>query len=690
MTDLPPGLDELPAERQAEILARRLHRAEAALREAESALEGRMRALDKANRDLTLREEELVRRLDIESRQLLSAQRTAGIASIYAAPGEPVAASPQLASILGLPADQPVSPESVLTVVYPLDRARILAASNAFYSTMAANTDHIFDHRITTKAGEIRWLRWALRRVPDLNSGKYEVFGTVRDITETRKNERNVRAHQLLAERRVKTLDRMMLQLEQANREVEAAMRVRTRFLSAMGHQIRTPLNALSGTLALIAGSDLDAENRERLEMAMRANDVLTSLLDDMIEGGDTDASSIELTKAPVDLSAAIDQTATYWQLSAKGERIVTHVSSDVPEYVLADPVRLRELFDLLIPLALEGTGTVRLSADRSGSGEVLLSFQSGVDWNLLREQQQTGGMSTGLRVAERIVTAMSGTLAVDEGDAGKLSVRVPMPRTNAPSAAPVERLRTSDGEAPLILVAEDTESNRYVITGLLTSFGCRSRTVENGAEALAAVEEEQFDAILMDVQMPIMSGEEATRQIRASQGPEARTPIIGVTAHSLQSERDRLLASGMSACLSKPVRPNELKAALKTAFAARSEARGDTALFDMEAFRLAFVSLPAAYRERFLDAAVKDVRDYSRDLTLAAEQGDEEGARRAAHSLKAVSVNIGAVAILERIAEFRGSDFTDRSSTVPALNAAVADTLSACGDLFRSTINNQ
>lgn len=139
--------------------------------------------------------------------------------------------------------------------------------------------------------------------------------------------------------------------------------------------------------------------------------------------------------------------------------------------------------------------------------------------------------------------------------------------------------------DRPRVLLAEDTESNRYVVERLLAEMGCDVTSVENGAAAVEAVRREHYDAILMDVMMPIMNGEQATQAIRALPGPAARTPIIGVTAHSLQSERERLLSAGMTACLPKPVRKDALDTAIRTALISGRGGGKSAARFDHDLF---------------------------------------------------------------------------------------------------------
>ena len=215
-------------------------------------LERRMRELDHANTELRKREGELVERLDIENRKLLSAQRLAGMATIYAAPNREFTASSNLAILLGLPEGTEVSMERLATAVHPLDRQRFLRVARDSYASLKPDEDHTFQHRILRPDAEMRWLEWHVRRESTSTTGAFVIFATVSDITENRTNARRVRALQLRAERRVKELDRLTDALRKAQDETRYALEQRNRFISDMAHRIRTPMGGLTGAMELL------------------------------------------------------------------------------------------------------------------------------------------------------------------------------------------------------------------------------------------------------------------------------------------------------------------------------------------------------------------------------------------------------------------------------------------------------
>ncbi|MEM7702381.1 MAG: response regulator [Pseudomonadota bacterium] len=547
-------LEDLPLEEQLRILKARHDRAQMALEDAETALEGRMRELDAANKQLSQRESELVERLDIESRQLLAALSTANMATIYGETGKAFSASEGSANLLGLPAQDNATIEHLVGAIHPLDRSRIMRSGVDFFTAMAAGVDHRFEHRIIRyDTGETRWLSWVLRREKSEGNRPSAVYGTVRDITEARSNERTVRALQLRAQRRVLQLDRLSAQLTQEQRKTEEALRARNEFLTEMAHEIRTPLNSLNGGLELL--SDTVGPGSKDLEVVQEATDQLVAIATRLIEQAGQDQNVLELAPA----------------------------------------------------------------AMRDASEEA------------------------------------------DEINAHK----------------------------PRVLVAEDTESNRYVIERLLETIGCETVIVGNGVEAVEAVRHQNFDLVLMDVMMPIMDGEQATQAIRAMAGPASRTPIIGVTAHSLQAERERLLSAGMTACLAKPVRREALETAIRTAMIGREAVQPLNARFDHELFQRAFLDLPAAYRDRMREAAKKDISDYAEEALRAAKVGDEEALSKAAHSLKGVSLNVGAIGVVEELSRYREKLADDPSFSSANLRSEIAASLLAFDDLYRALVED-
>ncbi|WP_083508317.1 response regulator [Erythrobacter sp. AP23] len=544
---------DIPADRMVEILTARLDRSERALRDAETALESRMKELYRANQELRLRENDLARKLEIESALLLGALSNAQMATAYGERDRGFTVSDSAGSILGTPEGEEATLEKLVEAIHPLDRDRIMREGIQFFRDRTTGVAHRYEHRIIRQDnGETRWLRWSIKREPGTEERPSHIVAMVRDITEERRNERSVRALQLRAERRVRELATLQLELAAAKTQVEDALNARNRFISEMAHAIRTPLASLTGGLELLE-TYVHEDGAKDLAVAREAAEQLGELASRLIE------------------EAAAD---------------------DGKHPVLAQD-----------PPAMETPGAAEGIPDR-----------------------------------------------------------------------------------PRVLLAEDTESNRYVVERLLAELGCDVTSVENGAAAVEAVRREGFDLVVMDVMMPIMNGEQATQAIRALAGPAARTPIIGATAHSLQSERERLLAAGMTACLAKPVRKDALETAIRTALISGRDVRRNEARFDHELFRRTFSELPSAYRKRMRDAAKTDITKYASDVLSAVETDAEEALSKAAHSLTGVALNIGAIGIVEELSAYREAR-RDGEASIEAFREAVAACLLAVDDLYEALV---
>ena len=215
-------MEDLPPQRRAEILAARLERSQRALSDAENALESRMKQLFRANQDLSLRESELARKLEIESTLLLGALSTIGMATVYGERERGFTLSEGANAILGLPDGEAATVERLVAALHPLDRDRIVREGRRFFSEKAAGVPHVYEHRIIRYGdGETRWLSWSITREESREGRPAYLLATVRDITEERQNKRQVRALQLRAERRVAELASLQSELAAAKERVE-------------------------------------------------------------------------------------------------------------------------------------------------------------------------------------------------------------------------------------------------------------------------------------------------------------------------------------------------------------------------------------------------------------------------------------------------------------------------------------
>lgn len=377
---------------------------------------------------------------------------------------------------------------------------------------------------------------------------------------------------------------------EEERRRAEVASAAKSDFLAVVSHEIRTPMNAVISAANLLRRTRLDREQRDHVGMLMDAGDVLMGLLNDVLDFSKIEAGRMQLDIAEVNLDDRLNALRRLWEPKAleNGVRLRIEIDDDVPEVVRADPLRLQQiLFNLLsnavkftsrgeivvtvrwapegrLDIAVRDTGR-GIPADRLAG--VFNSFEQ-ADAGTTRRY---GGTGLGLAISRRLAELMGGALTAEseEGKGSTFTLSLPVEAASGRTAEPGrEEAVAASLAGRRILAAEDHEVNRRILGLLLEPHGCRLTLVENGEEAVEAAAVERFDVILMDMQMPVMDGLEATRRIRTG-GVNAETPIIALTANATDGHRSAWEAAGVYAYLTKPIDPAQLTETLAAAASA-------------------------------------------------------------------------------------------------------------------------
>jgi PAS domain S-box-containing protein len=455
------------------------------------------------------------------------------------------------------------------------------------------------------------------------------------------------------------------------------ASRLKSEFLAAVSHELRGPLGAMVAAADVLLKQPLAAGQREQVQAVDRSGRLLLGRLDDIEDFSRAEGGRLELETSEFDLVALLNQVVPSFteQARARGLGFACEITSEMAGLWRGDPVRLLQVLGHLIGNAFkftaEGEVRVRVGLAGSGSGAAVRFEVVDTGIGIAHEAQervfqafsevegQTGrrsGTGLGLALCRRLSEAMGGEIGLlsEVGEGSTFWVTLPLlrPEGDEGGAAAARRLR--------VLVVEDNAINQRVAVALLKSLDYDYKVVENGVDAVQECENGIFDAVLMDCQMPEMDGYKATAWIRAREGPARRTPIIALTASGSTGDRERCLAAGMDDYLAKPVRRDQLAAALHKWVrpAGESPAAGtprfgarlyalpvDHPLRALEAQGLA--SVAGEIIDLFLESAPLRLQEL-RALQRAVEH---DALRAVAHSLRGASVQMGLRAMADLLA---------------------------------------
>jgi len=478
--------------------------------------------------------------------------------------------------------------------------------------------------------------------------------------------------------------------LRAANAKAEEASRTKGEFLANMSHEIRTPMNSVIGMARLALSRETDSRQLDYLEKILMSGEHLLGIIDDILDFSKIEAGKFQIENANLDLRSVMDSLASLMggKAAAKGLKLIVEVDPALPVRLRGDPLRLRQVLLNFADNAIKFTaqGEVAISARKVGEGsdgcEVRFEVRdSGIGMNatelamLFRSFQQTdgsvtrkyGGTGLGLSISKRLVELMGGEVGVasEPGRGSTFWFRLRLDdgvQDGAPVMPPASDRRETQSalRSTRILLAENNLFNQQVAREFLELAGCVVQVANDGAEALALLRREHFDCVLMDVQMPVMDGLEATRQIRANPA-FATMPVIALTANALEEERQHCVNAGMNDFITKPVRPEILYATLAKWLSRQmpplsvpngrkevmKDARQQTAAMDFSVL----AELVGGDREKMRRLAYKflDTTRQDMDKVAAALAGNDAAQLKAmGHHIKSPAAMMGAMGFAE------------------------------------------
>ena len=496
--------------------------------------------------------------------------------------------------------------------------------------------------------------------------------------------------HQLHQRRR--SLERQAQDLDRARREAEQASEAKSVFLANMSHEVRTPFHGLMGMLSILRETGLTPRQLDCLRTATESADHLLAILNDILDMSQLETGRLAVNPAPLDLRGLLRDVEALIRPQAHSKSLALHVQTDpaLPEGIVGDTTRIKQILINLLSNAIKFSdrGAVLLDV-RGGTDEhggALLLFvvtDTGMGMDEVTRRQlfhrfvrgngshsrRHGGTGLGLEISRGLARLMGGEITASSrpGEGSVFTFSLPWQAHEASAAdAPAVTDITAHHPATQrlrVLVAEDHPVNREYMAALLDNLGHLAHFTANGEEAVLAVQQHDFDLVLMDLHMPVLDGLGATRAIRALPNRTAATlPIVALTADALELTRQRCLVAGVNDFLTKPVSPQKLASSLRRLFGSAVCDGGDSSaappgpptahapdgapVVDEAALQMALHAMPRDRLAGLIDAYLNQGPQTVQRLRAAVRDAQPLELRVNAHATRGAALNLGLSAL--------------------------------------------
>lgn len=483
-------------------------------------------------------------------------------------------ASPSVTTLFGIPAEMLIG-ESLLERFHPDDERETL---NAFTEIAEGRRDNIilaYRTENLIKPGQYNWMEANCGLLRDEDTGEpTEIIASIRNIDKTKALEEELRTAKEIAER---------------------AVTAKSAFLANMSHEIRTPMNGVIGFTELALAGNLEPDQRENIELIADSGRAMMRLLNDILDMAKIEAGQMTVAAEPLNLRHNLSSSVRLMESVARAKNIEISLEVDpkLPLWVKGDAMRVRQVILNLTGNAVKFTevGKVQVkvsTADKEDGRTFTIEVSdSGIGIPADRLDQifeqftqaddstsrRYGGTGLGLAISSQLAGMMGGTLTVQsvEGEGSAFTLELPLVESDPPVSLPA--ISEPDGDRVLalklrIIVAEDHDINQTLVRNMIENLGHSVEIAADGAEAImmikaASLTGNPYDLVLMDMQMPVMDGLAATRELRNAGYDSATLPIVALTANAYQDDIEACLAAGMQDHLAKPLRLRNLSSAL-------------------------------------------------------------------------------------------------------------------------------
>lgn len=481
-------------------------------------------------------------------------------------------------------AQNPVQSTAIIHAIHPEDRASIWSSVE---KAMLEGIPYHAEYRVVRPDGSIIWIEGRGEYIKDINGYPFRFSGTSTNITERVETK-------LKLVQELEVQKEIVANLKQIQQIADHANKNKTLFLANVSHEIRTPLTAILGFANLLKeGPISEIEKNQFIETISRNGNTLIKIIDDLLDLSKVEANCLELEKIEVPIQKLVQNVVQQFKERARSKDlyILLDIQNELPHAILSDSVRIQQVISNLLSNAVKFTDQggvivqVKSVIKKQSKTEIQIRvIDTGI--GLTSEQKirlfqpftqaetsttrKFGGTGLGLALSKHLAQALDGDLIIEryEKDAGctfTFTLTAEIPAVPRITACDVSRALQQMNFTPLagfkILLAEDSLDNQYFVERFLSKHGATVTVADNGHEALEKCAKEQFDVILMDIEMPVMDGYEATRKLRES---GCMVPIFALTAHAMAEERHKTREAGCDGHLTKPIDTHQLLSALE------------------------------------------------------------------------------------------------------------------------------